>query len=352
MKRIYNYRTNELYEFENIQEANILDESENDTVTYKLCVREEALSDDVDVDDDVEFEDVYETLEDALDAVNDAMTSAAETEDEDFEELDCDDCDDCRVFESPSKRFIFVACPVDEEPNFDIEVVDGEVEREIDDIPLDDEDFEDDLDSDIEDEFEDDDMSANESVANRFARLRELFESESDEISDKDVTEGEDEESEDDDNASDESQDDEKSEDDNSDNAEDTEDEKSEEDEEEDEEMRAVALTVKTEDVDKCKEELIDAGIAEDDIEVLDDNDGETQIRVDVNSIMELKDYLEKKGIDLEEEIGGEIVSDEDDDTSDSDDVEQDADVDDDSDEEVPEFNLDDLGDIFGADEE
>ena len=311
-------------------------ESEGDVVMYKLCVREEALSDDVDVDDDVEFEDRYETLEDALASVDDAMLSVAETEDEDFEELDCDGCDDCRVFESPSKRYIFVACLEDEEPNFEIEVEDdGEFERELEDeledVPLDD---------DFEDELEDD--PKNESVASRFSRLCNLFEAEGEDESEESEESDDSEESEDTEN------------DDSDEDTSDAEGEESEESEEsEDEEMKAVAITVKTDDVDACKEELIDAGIAEDDIEVLDDNDGETEIRIDVNSIMELKDYLSKKGIDLEEEIGGEIVSDDDsEDGSDEEGSDAESNEDDpDAEQEVPDLDLDDLGDIFGAEE-
>ena len=336
MKRIYNYRTNKLYEFENIQDSNIVNESEEDAVVYKLCVREEALVDDVDVEDDVEFEDVYETLEDALADVEDAMTKAAETEDEDFEELDCEGCDDCRVFESPSKRYIFVACPVDEEPDFEIDVVDGEVERELDDedLPLDDIDYEYELDVDLDDE---DDDEKNESVSMRFARLCKMFESEG-----VDENEDENEEASDDkEDASNDGVEDKEDDVDSSDENTDTEDE--------DEEMKAVAITVKTDDVDACKDELIEAGVAEDDIEVLDDNDGETEIRIDVNSVMELKDYLAKKGIDLEEEIGGEIVSDD----EDTEDVESEDGSDEESEEQdVEDINFDDLGDLFGADEE
>ena len=59
-----------------------------------------------------------------------------------------------------------------------------------------------------------------------------------------------------------------------------------------------------------------------------------------------LKDYLSKKGIDLEEEIGGEIVSDED---SDDNDEENDENKEDDNEEE---FDFDNLGDIFGAEDE
>ena len=328
MKRVYNYRTKKLYEFED-------NEMENDVIMYKLCVREEALKPGVEVEDDVEVEDRYDSLASAMEDVEEMMSNAAETEDEDFTELDCEDCDDCRVFESPSKRYIFVACPEDEEPNFEITIEDdGEFERELD-IPVDDDfedELEDDLDSDYADEYDDDDDFKGESVASKFAKLRSLFEAEGEEESseDEETEEPGDEDSEE---------------------TEETDGAESEESSDEDEEMTAVAITVKTDDVDACKDELIDAGVAEEDIEVLDDKDGETEIRIDVNSVMELKDYLSKKGIDLEEEIGGEIVSDDDDSEESGEDGEEGSDENPDAEEEVPELDIDDLGDIFGAEE-
>ncbi|HAH18072.1 MAG TPA: hypothetical protein DCL29_03575, partial [Eubacterium sp.] len=119
--------------------------------------------------------------------------------------------------------------------------------------------------------------------------------------------------------------------------------------EDKDEEMKAVIITVKKGDEDKCKDELIDAGISEDDIEILEaDEDADNiDIRIDVNSVMELKDYLSKKGIDLEEEIGGEIVSDEDSEDSDEENDDENKEGDDEE-----EFDFDNLGDIFGAEDE
>jgi hypothetical protein len=302
-------------------------ESEDDVVKFKLCVREEPVNDDVDIDDDDTLDAEYDSMEDALADAEELMREECEIEgfdfDEDCEELEYDGCEDCRVFETPEKRYIFVACPVDEEPNFELEI-----EDEFDDIPLDD-----------VDEFEDDleDKRKDESVATRFSRLCNLFESEGEDEEDSEGSKDT-EDSEDADNT--EEDDDEKA---------DKESDESDDDSEEDEEMKAIAITVKTEDVDACKDELIDAGVAEDDIEVMDDKDGETEIRIDVNSVMELKDYLSKKGIDLEEEIGGEIVSDEDsEDSEGSDDA---GEEDPDAEEEVPDYNLDDLGDIFGAEE-
>lgn len=169
-----------------------------------------------------------------------------------------------------------------------------------------------------------------ESVSARFARLRKMFESD-DESDDNQ-----------DNNTDDDSTDDVNIDDDNN------------NDNEDDEEMKAVILTVKKGDAQKCKDELIDAGIPEEDIEIIrgdvtegeDDESDNDEIRVDVNSVMELKDYLATKGIDLEEEIGGEIVSD-DDETSDDNKDEEDGKGEDEED-----FNFDDLGDIFGAEEE
>jgi hypothetical protein len=64
-----------------------------------------------------------------------------------------------------------------------------------------------------------------------------------------------------------------------------------------------------------------------------------------------LKDYLDKKGIDLEKEIGGEIVSDDED--SDSDDSDENKEDDDENKEggDEEEFDFDNLGDIFGAED-
>ena len=130
-------------------------------------------------------------------------------------------------------------------------------------------------------------------------------------------------------------------------------------DDTEDVPMTAVLLTVNKDDADKCKDEMIDAGIAEDDIEILDAEDDEdtVKIKVDVNSVHELKDYLSGKGIDLEEKIGGEIIDDEEGEEKDDDDAAKDdkekkerissiAGVNDEP------FSDMDFGDIVGDDEE
>lgn len=166
----------------------------------------------------------------------------------------------------------------------------------------------------------------NESVTSKFSRR--IFESE-DEDDDKSE---EDDKSEDDDSKLEDPKDDDKSEDDS---------------EEEIKDMVAIQLTVK--DTDKVKSELISAGIPEEGIEIIKDavvdedpdkaENGE--IKVDADYAIELKDYLKGKGIDLEEKIGGEIV------TDDSDDEESDKEDDkkDDSDEQS------DL-DIFGEEDD
>ena len=124
-------------------------------------------------------------------------------------------------------------------------------------------------------------------------------------------------------------------------------------DDTEDVPMTAVLLTVNNDDADKCKDEMIDAGIAEDDIEILDAEEDEdtVKIKVDVNSVHELKDYLSGKGIDLEEKIGGEIIDDEEGEEKKDDDAAKDDKEKKDGDEDDP-FSDMDFGDIFGDDEE
>ena len=84
------------------------------------------------------------------------------------------------------------------------------------------------------------------------------------------------------------------------------------EEETEDVPMTAIILTVAKDDAEKCKDEMVEAGIPEDGIEILDgeEDDENAKIRVDADHALELKDYLSGKGIDLEEKIGGEIVDD------------------------------------------
>ena len=184
-----------------------------------------------------------------------------------------------------------------------------------------------------------------ESVANRFARYRRMYESDDDK------------DSEEDDFFSDADSDDASADDSDKDEDKDTSDDKSDSEDKEDDEdipMTAIVLTVNKDDAEKCKDEMIDAGIDEDDIEILDsdDDDETTEIKVDANSVMALKDYLDGKGIDLEEKIGGEIVDDNDEDKEDSKDVgdEEDKDSDKDKDDSFADFTEDDLDDLFADD--
>ena len=180
----------------------------------------------------------------------------------------------------------------------------------------------------------------NESISDRFASRRRLFESEEDETDDEKPA---DEEPADDEKpVEDETADDTKA-DDNADN----------EEEYEDVEMKAVVLTVLKKDLDKVKEELVDAGISEDNIDMPDcedaKDDDECEIRIDAEVVAELAEYLKGKGIDLEEEIGGEIV-----DTAEEDAVEDEVEKEEGSDEEPaddtteePEFDESNFDDIF-----
>ena len=304
MKR-YNYKTKKIYESVSVFSLSLDEFDANGELI-----------------DSKDFEDTYSTLEDAIEDAYDIMTNVAENDNIDEDDVAYDENGNTVTFtvdgvgtwvftvESSQNEYGHSVSDSDENEYY------GDYSSEVND-------------SDSED-------NANESVAERFARLRKMFESdddsddESDDDSDGDSDDDSDDETENDNEGSD-----------------DTSDENSEEDK--DEEMKAVIITVKKGDEDKCKDELIDAGISEDDIEILeaDEDDDNIDIRIDVNAVMELKDYLSKKGIDLEEEIGGEIVSDED--SEDSDEENDDENKEDDNEEE---FDFDNLGDIFGAEDE
>ena len=103
-------------------------------------------------------------------------------------------------------------------------------------------------------------------------------------------------------------------------------------------------------------DEMVEAGISEDGIEILDsedDDDENAKLRVDADYAKELKDYLAGKGIDLEEKIGGEIV----DDTEEEEDKDEDKEDEDKKDEEGDDNGEGegeddfDFGDLFGDDE-
>lgn len=170
----------------------------------------------------------------------------------------------------------------------------------------------------------------NESVTSRFKRHSFLFESEDNENSDEESDETEDEES---DKATDDTDGEFDS------DSEETADDKVEY---EDVEMKAIVLTVAGKNVETVKQGLIDAGVAEDDIKFDEPEDEESNvdIRVDVKSIDSLKEYLNGVGINLEDELDGEIVSDGDAKTDDSSEEEPSNDAEDNTEDDV---NFDDL---------
>jgi hypothetical protein len=197
------------------------------------------------------------------------------------------------------------------------------------------------------------DKIVGESVSSKFAKYRKLYEAASEVLNEK----GEEEEDDFSDIFGDDAEEpaeggDEDAKGEESEEA-DAEDKDADAEDTEDVPMTAVLLTVNKDDADKCKDEMIDAGIAEDDIEILDAEDDEdtVKIKVDVNSVHELKDYLSGKGIDLEEKIGGEIVDDEEGEEKEDDAAAEDGEEKKDGDEEDP-FGDMDFGDIFGDDEE
>ena len=226
---------------------------------------------------------------------------------------------------------------IDEDPETDDDGIIPFPEDEDDDLPEE---------GDFDEEM---DKIVGESVSSKFAKYRKLYEAASDVLNEK----GEDEDDDfsnifgDEDETGDDKDKETKGED-----GEDEKDKDADSDDTEDVPMTAVLLTVNKDDADKCKDEMIDAGIAEDDIEILDAEDDEdtVKIKIDVNSVHELKDYLSGKGIDLEEKIGGEIIDDEEGEDKD-DTADKDSEKKKDGDEED---SLDDIdfGDIFGDDEE
>ena len=298
MKR-YNYKTKKIYESVSVFSLSLDEFDANGKLT-----------------DSKDFEDTYSTLEDAIEDAYDIMTNVAKNDNIDEDDVAYDENGNTVTFTVDGVgKWVFT-----------VESSQNECDNSV--SECDENKSEDNASSEVNESNND---NANESVAERFARLRKMFES--------------------DDDSNDETENDKKGSDDNSDEngegSDDNSDENSEEDK--DKEMKAVIITVKKGDEDKCKDELIDAGISEDDIEILEaDEDADNiDIRIDVNAVMELKDYLSKKGIDLEEEIGGEIVSDED--SEDNDEENDDENKEDDNEEE---FDFDNLGDIFGAEDE
>ena len=117
--------------------------------------------------------------------------------------------------------------------------------------------------------------------------------------------------------------------------------------------MKAVVLTVKHGDGEKLKAELLDSdyGFEDEDIDVIEgeESDDDDDVKVDASKALELKKYLaDKKNIDLEEKIGGEIVDDSESDDDDKDDEGDEKTGDGDG----AEFDFDNIGDLFGAESE
>ena len=306
MKR-YNYKTKKIYESVSVFSLSLDEFDANGKLT-----------------DSKDFEDTYSTLEDAIEDAYNIMTNVAKNDNIDEDDVAYDENGNTVVFtvDGVGKWVFTVNSSQDDNVS---EFGTSWSNTENNDT------------SDSVNEYKKEDT--NESVAERFARLRKMFESDC-------VTEDEDEDK---DNGKEGSKEDSKAKE--AGEKEDDSENDTNDEEDQDEDMKAVIISVKKGDEDKCKDELIDAGISEDDIEILDaDEDAENiDIRIDVNAVMELKDYLAKKGIDLEEEIGGEIVGD-DEDSEDSEDKENDEEnAEGDGDED---FDFDNLGDIFGAEDE
>ena len=251
-----------------------------------------------------------------------------------------------------------------------LNLMDADIEDADDDSDLDDlSDEAEDTDDEEVDDSDLDDLAAeadayNESVSSKFSKYRNLYESavtamnEDDSLNERDDKEDKDSSDSDDDlsdifsdDPSDNKDDDKKDDSEDASDKEKDSDDSEDADDSEDVPMTAVVLTVKKDDVDKCKDEMVSAGIPDEDIEVLDgdDDDENVKIKVDANSVKELKDYLQGKGIDLEEKIGGEIIDDEEgeeDSSDDSDDKDKD-----DKDDDTPTDDFD-MSDLFGDDDD
>lgn len=205
----------------------------------------------------------------------------------------------------------------------------------------------------IDPEFDDAEDEAFESVTEKFSKYRKLYEEEEEKSADDDPFAGLDMEPAGDEGGENSGED--KGEE----GSEDSEDKGEDKEGGEDDEyvpMTAIIITVAKDDADKCKDEMVEAGISEDGIEILDgeEDDENAKIRVDADYAKELKDYLSGKGIDLEEKIGGEIV----DDTEEDEDKEKEDEEGKDEDKDKEEGDGEDLsfddefGDLFADDEE
>lgn len=187
--------------------------------------------------------------------------------------------------------------------------------------------------SDVDDEGDEGDIyeSVSSKFGKRFAKYSAIFEEE-DEDADK--------KSDDDDDGDDDNDDEGK-------------DKDAEGDSDDEDVMKAVVLTVKHGDGEKLKAELLDSdyGFEDEDIDVIEgeESDDDDDVKVDASKALELKKYLaDKKNIDLEEKIGGEIVDDSEDADSDKED-EEDGETDGGD---GAEIDFDNIGDLFGAESE
>ena len=194
------------------------------------------------------------------------------------------------------------------------------------------------------------------SVAVRFAKYRKLYEEE--ELVSED-NENLDEEDEGNTSDNDSDKEDTDNEQDDKENQDEQDDKESQDDEQD--ELTAIVLEVKKGDEDKLKDELIEAGVDEDDIEIISEEEDDEQeeknesednneekkdetvkVKIAVDSFDALNEYLEGKGFNLEEELGGEIVSDEEDD-----DKEEDEEDDENKDKEELDAEFDGFDDLF-----
>lgn len=316
--KLYSYTTGKLYESEG---------------SFTITISEKPLAADVEVSDDVTIDEKYVSREEAIDNAYQVMKEIAANEGVDEDDVDCVETQDELVCTVPDyKEWTFKLNGVLDEPNTVNDVTD---QNDVDDI-----------DNDVDDA---DDVPY-ESVASRFSKYRKMFESDvviNDDGKYTGINEEDESDVKDDDDKNGDDADEKK------DGEEDTKDKKDgDEGDDDDEEMKAILLTVKKGDENACKEELIDAGISEDDITILDaeEDDENVDIRVEPSAAFELKDYLAGKGIDLEEKIGGEIVDDSEGDGDD--DEKKDSEGDEGGDDNLDDFDFDNLGDIFGADED
>lgn len=121
---------------------------------------------------------------------------------------------------------------------------------------------------------------------------------------------------------------------------------KQNEEKESDEETPITAIVIKVakDDAEKAKQQMIDKGVAEDDIDIVDGDDesDDTELVVNVNSIEALRSWLDAKGVDLEEMLGGEIVS-EDEEEKESEEKESDDSADSDEEPDLRDADFDDF---------